>query len=115
MFSFIIGWFDIDLNLQKQDAILAAVQAIPPGKVATYGQIADLADLPGRARLVGSTLKKLPRDSGVPWHRVVNAQGLISFRGDGSSVYEQEILLADEGVPVDDRGRIRLADYLWRP
>jgi len=113
MFSFIFGWIAMGPSLQKYDAILAVVQSIPPGKVATYGQIAALANLPGRARLVGTVLKKLPPDSGVPWHRVVNAKGEISLRGDGVSVTEQALLLADEGVQIDDRGRIRLADSRW--
>jgi methylated-DNA-protein-cysteine methyltransferase-like protein len=105
----------VKLSLRKYDAILAVVQSIPAGKVATYGQIATLADLPGRARLVGTALKKLPQDSGVPWHRVVNAKGEISFRGNGDSVTEQEILLGDEGVAIDTRGRIRLSEYRWNP
>lgn len=103
------------LSLRQYDAILAIVQSIPPGKVATYGQIADLAGLPGRARLVGTTLKKLPEDSGVPWHRVVNAGGRISWRGDGDSVTEQALLLTDEGVTIDARGRIRLSAFQWCP
>ncbi len=105
----------MNLSLRKYDAILAVVQSIPAGKVATYGQIATLADLPGRARLVGTALKKLPPDSGVPWHRVVNAKGEISFRGDGESVTEQEILLTEEGVELNSRGRIRLSEFRWMP
>jgi methylated-DNA-protein-cysteine methyltransferase-like protein len=103
------------LSLRQYDAILAIVESIPAGRVATYGQIADLAGLPGRARLVGTTLRKLPDDSAVPWHRVVNAGGRISPRGDGMSVTEQELLLADEGVVIDVRGRIRLAVFQWCP
>ena len=105
----------MNISLSKYDAILAVVQSIPAGKVATYGQIATLANLPGRARLVGSVLKKLPTDSGVPWHRVVNAKGEISFRGDGSSVTEQEILLKYESVRISPQGRICLREHLWRP
>ena len=103
------------MSLRQYDAILAIVQAIPAGRVATYGQIADLAGLPGRARLVGTTLRKLPDDSAVPWHRVVNAAGRISPRGDGMSVTEQALLLADEGVIIDARGRIRLTAFQWCP
>lgn len=103
------------MSLRQYDAILAIVQSIPAGRVATYGQVADLAGLPGRARLVGTALGKLPEDSGVPWHRVVNAGGRISRRGDGESATEQELLLADEGVAIDARGRIRLATFRWCP
>ncbi len=59
------------------------VQQIPQGKVACYGQIADLAGLPGKARLVGKALSKVPKSGWkekiVPWHRVINSQGKISF------------------------------------
>ncbi len=97
------------------DRIYAVVRKIPAGSVATYGQIASLAGLPGRARLVGTVLKNLPAESGIPWHRVVNAKGQISFRADGDSVTEQGLLLQDEGVALSSTGRIRLADYLWCP
>ena len=105
----------MNLSLQKYDAILAIVQSIPAGKVATYGQIATLAGLPGRARLVGTALRMLPTDSGVPWHRVVNAKGQISFRGDGTSVSEQEMLLREEGIVLGRRGQIKLTNFGWRP
>ncbi len=94
---------------------MAIVQSIPAGKVATYGQIATLAGLPGRARLVGTALRMLPTDSGVPWHRVVNAKGQISFRGDGTSVSEQEMLLREEGIVLGRRGQIKLTNFGWRP
>lgn len=115
MFSPNSGDRGVDLSLQKYDAILATVQSIPAGKVATYGHIASLAGLPGRARLVGTALRKLPTDSGVPWHRVVNAKGQISCRGDGTAVTEQEMLLRAEGVVMGRRGQISLAKYGWRP
>ncbi len=105
----------MDLSLGKYDAILAIVQSIPAGKVATYGQIAVLAGFPGRARLVGTALKKLPPDSAVPWHRVVNAKGEISLRGTGDSVAEQALLLTSEGVAISPHGRIALARYRWLP
>lgn len=54
---------------------------IPKGKVASYGQIARLAGMPNQARLVGRTLSRLPRDSKLPWHRVVNASLRISLTG----------------------------------
>lgn len=115
MFSLKTGQSESVLSLRKYDAILAVVQSIPPGTVATYGQVADLAGLPRRWRLVGTALRKLPADSAVPWHRVINAKGQISLRGDGSSVTEQEHLLTEEGVVIDGTGRIRLTDFQWRP
>ena len=93
--------------------IHAAVSRIPRGRVATYGQIARIARLPGQARLVGYAMHALPRGSNVPWQRVVNAQGAISVGGE--SGVRQRQLLEKEGVRFDARGRISLATFQWRP
>ena len=66
----------------KRRAIMEAVAQIPPGCVLSYGKVAELAGLPGRARLVGNVLKTLPPGSKLPWHRVVNAAGEIRVSGD---------------------------------
>jgi methylated-DNA-protein-cysteine methyltransferase-like protein len=100
-------------NLNYIDRIFAAVTAIPPGRVATYGQIAEEAGLPRRARLVGTALRNLTEDSGVPWHRVVNASGQISDRPRPDAVTEQRILLEDEGVEFGPGGRIDLNRFRW--
>ncbi len=92
----------------EHDRIYAAVQSIPRGRVATYGQVAEMAGLPRRWRLVGRALKSLPADSAIPWHRVINAQGRISARGCPDAVTEQRVLLADEGVVFGAGGRIDL-------
>lgn len=94
----------------EHDRIYAAVQFIPVGCVATYGQVAALAGLPRRWRLVGRALKVLPEDSAIPWHRVVNAQGRISERP-GDSTTDQRLLLEGEGVVFDAAGRIDLARF----
>ncbi len=60
--------------------IYAVVRRIPRGRVATYGQIAELAGLPGHARQVGYALHALPDGTAVPWHRVLNARGALSLR-----------------------------------
>lgn len=97
-------------------AIYAVVGRIPEGNVATYGQVARLAGLPGRARLVGYALSALAGRSTIPWHRVVNAQGRISSRSCGSDAdMEQRLRLEHEGVTFDAGGRIRLERFLWRP
>jgi len=97
-------------------AIYAVVSRIPEGRVATYGQIASLAGLPGRARLVGYALSALAGRSNIPWHRVVNAQGRISLRSCGSDAdLEQRLRLEHEGVHFDAGGRILLERFLWRP
>jgi len=97
-------------------AIYAIVGSIPAGRVATYGQVASLAGLPGRARLVGYALSALAGRSTIPWHRVVNAQGCISPRSCGSDAdSEQRLRLEHEGVGFDANGRIPLKRFLWQP
>jgi methylated-DNA-protein-cysteine methyltransferase-like protein len=100
-------------NLNHLDRIHAAVMSIPAGRVATYGQVAEEAGLPRRARLVGTALKNLSQDSAVPWHRVVNARGEISERPRPDAVTEQRILLEDEGVVFQANGRIDLMVFGW--
>ncbi|HWK88389.1 MAG TPA: MGMT family protein [Longimicrobium sp.] len=95
--------------------IYAVVRKVPRGRVATYGQVAERAGLPGHARQVGYALHALADDR-VPWHRVVNAQGCISARKyePGGSLL-QRIRLEEEGVEFDARGRIPLKKFGWRP
>lgn len=95
--------------------IYAVVRRIPRGRVATYGQVARLAGLPGQARQVGYALSALADDAGVPWHRVINAKGQISRRKDSSYEKLQRALLKEEGVPIGADGRTLLARCLWRP
>lgn len=89
------------------------VARIPRGRVATYGQIARIARLPGQARLVGYALHALPAGTRLPWQRVVNAQGAISVGGESGA--RQRKLLEAEGVRFDGRGRIDLEKFQWRP
>ena len=97
-------------------AIYSVVRRIPAGRVATYGQVARLAGLPGQARMVGYALSALRDGKPVPWHRVVNAQGRISCRsGCLSADTEQRLRLESEGVRFDDHDRIALDRYLWQP
>jgi len=78
------------------------VAGIPEGCVLNYGEVARLAGLPGRARLVGRALGLAPKSMALPWHRVVNAQGRISFRPDGEKYREQRRRLEAEGVVFDN-------------
>jgi methylated-DNA-protein-cysteine methyltransferase-like protein len=90
--------------------ILMAVRRIPAGCVASYGQVAELADLPGNARQVGQVLGGLPDGSDVPWHRVVNAKGAISQRAYSLGSEDlQRLLLEEEGIIFSDSGKIALA------
>ena len=94
--------------------IYSAVRRVPRGRVATYGQIAELAGLEGHARQVGYALHALPSGSGIPWHRVINARGEVSPRTAGDSHELQRLLLEAEGVEFDLRGRVSLKEYGWR-
>lgn len=87
---------------------------IPRGRVATYGQIADLAGLPGRARMVSTALKNTPADMQLPWHRILGAGGRISIPRDSPSYHEQIALLQEEDVVVIS-GRLPMKEYQWQP
>jgi methylated-DNA-protein-cysteine methyltransferase-like protein len=102
------------MNVQY-DLIYSTLMLIPKGSVATYGQIAELAGIPGHARQVGYALRVLPEDSGLPWHRVVNAHGEISGRFDPESELEQRLLLEEEGIEFNRNNRISLTKYQWNP
>ena len=95
--------------------IYAVVRRIPRGRIASYGQVARLAGLPGRARQVGYAMYALLDGSDVPWHRVVNAAGEISRRRVPGAELSQRILLEREGVRFGPRGRISLEAFGWKP
>ncbi len=100
----------------SHERIRAVVARIPRGRVATYGQVAALAGLSGQPRLVGYALHALPDGSGLPWQRVVNSRGEISRRSDPSGHENlQRVMLENEGVRFDARGRLELARFQWRP
>ena len=94
--------------------IYDVVRKIPKGRVATYGQIAALAGLPGRARQVGYAMHALPSGTRVPWQRVINAQGNVSLRRRPGADITQRILLEREGIRFESRGRIALERFQWR-
>jgi methylated-DNA-protein-cysteine methyltransferase-like protein len=98
--------------------IWKTVQAIPFGCVACYGQVADLSGLPGRSRLVGKALGKVPstgfNGQDVPWFRVINSQGKISFPSGSDAFIRQKNLLQDEQVVVIGN-KVKLSDYQWVP
>jgi alkylated DNA nucleotide flippase Atl1/3-methyladenine DNA glycosylase AlkD len=89
------------------------VRRVPAGRVATYGQIAALAGLAGRARQVGYALHALPDGSPVPWHRVINARGEVSPRAEPGWAGFQRFLLEEEGVAFDLDGTVDLERFLW--
>lgn len=102
----------IDANLDQR--IWMTVCAIPKGKIATYGDVARRAGLPGAARRVGAALRKLPAGSTVPWYRVVNASGKSSLPSGTQGSDRQRALLADEGVLLGSGGATVLRHYRWK-
>jgi methylated-DNA-protein-cysteine methyltransferase related protein len=101
--------------MSAYNSIYEIVRQIPKGKVATYGQIAELANFYGKARLVGYALYRVDRTSDIPWHRVINAKGEISYStlryGEDDL---QRSLLEKEGIKFSSEGKINLQEYLWR-
>ncbi|GAB3025793.1 MGMT family protein [Bowmanella dokdonensis] len=98
----------------KYTRIWKTVQLVPPGKVASYGQIADLAGLPGRARLVGKALGYAPPGMQVPWYRILRSNGQIAFPPGSEAAEEQKGRLQEEGVAVLNN-RVRLKAFQWTP
>jgi len=97
------------------EQVWQVIALIPKGRVATYGQVADLSGLPGGARRVGRILSQLPRGTRIPWHRVVNASGGISLPTDSSGFARQRARLEREGIVFNTSGRIALRSFRWRP
>ena len=97
-----------------QQEVKKIIKAIPPGRVATYGQIAGMAGQPRAARQVVRILHSCSRQDQLPWHRVINRQGRISLQpGQGYEI--QKAMLEDEGIEFDANDSIDLNRYLWQP
>ena len=96
---------------QKYERIYIEVAKIPEGTVATYGQIAERVGCGPRE--VGRALSKLPPYTSYPWHRVINARGMVSIRsGNHMAHHDQEARLEREGI-VFVNGRVNLEIYRW--
>ncbi len=92
--------------------IYDVVRRIPRGRVATYGQVAAYA---GRCtpRQAGYAMAAL-RDDDVPWHRVINSRGRISFPENSRGAAQQRLLLEEEGIVFGREERIDLKKYGWQ-
>ena len=99
---------------QKAEKIWLTVCKIPRGKVSSYGFIADLAGLPGRARLVGSILQYAPDEMQIPWFRVLKSNGQLAFPVGSEQAEKQKGLLQEEGVIVFNN-RVKLKQFGWHP
>jgi methylated-DNA-protein-cysteine methyltransferase-like protein len=86
----------VDVNWHQ--SVWKVVSEIPSGHVLTYGEVARLSGMPRAARRVSQALRRAPRAMELPWHRVINAQGKISFPEDSSGWMQQKDKLENEGV-----------------
>ena len=102
------------MDMHRNEIIWQVVASIPSGCVATYGQVARLAGYPGYARQVGVVLKNLPEGSRLPWHRVLNARGMLSFPVGCEAYQRQRTLLEAEGIEFNGE-RLSLTRFGWQP
>ena len=108
-----------DAKIQKTDdvnwykSVWKVVSEIPSGHVLTYGEVARLSGMPRAARRVSQAMRRAPRKMNLPWHRVINAQGKISFPEDSNGWVRQKERLESEGV-VFLKGKIDLEKFGYR-
>lgn len=100
-------------DLDWYRSVWKVVSEIPAGHVLTYGEVARLAGLPKAARRVSQALRRAPRRMALPWHRVINAQGKISFPENSSGWRRQKDMLEEEGV-VFLNGKVNLDQFGYR-
>jgi methylated-DNA-protein-cysteine methyltransferase-like protein len=101
-------------HLTPEEKVYMVLATVPAGTVVSYGQVAELAGLPGAARMVGRILGKLPKETQLPWHRVINAAGRISLAVDSPGFKVQKARLQEEGVVLNDN-RVSLKKFNWQP
>jgi len=104
---------DHGADLNWHQSVWKVVSDIPSGHVLTYGEVARLSGMPKAARRVSQAMRRAPETLSLPWHRVVNAQGKISFPEDSSAWWRQKERLEDEGV-VFLNGQVDLQVYGYR-
>lgn len=104
-----------DLEKSWDQSVWDLVACIPKGNVTTYGQLARMLGFPRRARHVGFALGHLPEKSDIPWQRVINSSGRISFPEHTPRFHYQKQLLESEGVTFSPAGRISLRQFGWQP
>jgi methylated-DNA-protein-cysteine methyltransferase-like protein len=99
-----------------RERVFELVLRIPAGRVMSYGQVARVLGAGYDARAIGNVMHATPDDGrGIPWHRVINAQGGCSTAGMTTPPDLQQRLLEAEGVVFNDKGRCKIENYLWTP
>lgn len=95
-----------------EQSLYATLACLPVATLCTYGQLAKRCGFPNYARHVGRSLSKLPSDTKLPWHRVINSQGKISLTGEG--FLRQKDRLNSEGIEIDEQRKVvSFRRYLW--
>jgi len=92
------------------ERVICIIQSIPAGHVMSYGQVAAAAGSPRAARQVVRILHSMSKSYGLPWHRVINAQGEISYTAE-----DQREMLEAEGIVFGLKGNVDLTVYRWFP
>lgn len=95
-----------------REALYLALSSVPAGRLISYGDLAELAGLPGRARWVGRQLSQLPASSQLPWHRVLKANGRLAFQA-GSEAYRRQLSKLQAEGSADDAGHIHWRACRW--
>lgn len=103
---------DSNPTFALKQSLWQLVAAIPPGRVATYGQLARLAGYPSHARFVGTTLRQLPKGTTLPWFRVLRSSGELAFPVGSTAWKRQKALLEAEAVMFSGM-KVALARYQW--
>jgi len=96
------------------DRVYKIVAKIPKGKVTTYGHIAEACGIRSSARTVGWALNS-SKGTGLPCHRVVNRVGALTGKFHFGDAHLMKDLLRAEGIEFDEKGRVKLEKYLWKP
>lgn len=103
----------MDITPEFERAVHEIVATIPKGKVATYGQVAEMVGEAGAAREVGYVMSRVKPMQNLPCHRVVNKAGTMSPAFAFGGQERQRAMLEEEGVRFTSDGRIDMARYLW--
>jgi methylated-DNA-protein-cysteine methyltransferase related protein len=109
---------DADAVERLYRSIYAVVRRIPRGHVATYGQVAELAGIPGGARVAGAAMKTSKPTDRLPWQRVIGKASKLRGRiaiHDPVGAAVQRKLLEDEGITIGETGLVALDEFGWLP
>lgn len=97
-----------------EQAVYGVVASIPKGKVVTYGQIAEMAGMPGAAQEVGHIMSRVKAERNLPCHRVVNKAGEMSPDFAFGGQERQRAMLEEEDILFTSEGRIDMVRHQWR-